>query len=228
MRELALRSGCPNACRHCSVDGRPPYGALYSLDELHELAAQWGSLIYLQEPTAHPEFPELLDPAVSGEEYASGSVPTCGFGIARREDHASLLGRLGELGFSELSFTLHGLRDHHDWFARRRGAFDDVLAATHRALACGFTIRWQIYVDGRGLHDVIPSVRRALRETGKPPAIGIPFHRITARLWRYEKLRPTLADIRERGLDRLSEKVRGKAAVINKGGKSFQAFGWMV
>jgi hypothetical protein len=201
-------SGCPNACRHCSVDGRPPYGDFYSLDELRELARQWGSLIYLHEPTAHPLFPELFERTLTGDEYKSGWLPTCGFGIAKRRDYATVLKRLGELGIGSLSFTFHGLRDHHDWFAGRRGAFDDIIVATHRALEAGFSIQWQIYVDRPGLDDVVPFVSFALSEIGKQPVIGIPYHRVGARLWRYEKLRATLGDIRALKLHKLLDDVK--------------------
>ena len=54
-------TGCPNVCRHCGVNGHPPHGSLYSMEDLYELSNEWGSLIYLHEPTAHPEFPEIFD-----------------------------------------------------------------------------------------------------------------------------------------------------------------------
>jgi hypothetical protein len=30
-------AGCPNTCRHCSVDGHVPHGDFYALDELRRL-----------------------------------------------------------------------------------------------------------------------------------------------------------------------------------------------
>ena len=194
-------TGCPNACRHCGVDGRPPWGELYSLEELRGVAAEWGGLIYLHEPTAHPAFPEILDPEIASD-YA-GYLPTCGFGIAQRDDYASVLARMRDLGFHTLSFALHGLREHHDWFAARRGAFDDIVVATQRAVNAGLKAGWQIFVDRQGLDDIPALVGMAIEETGQPPSLSIPYHRISPRMWRYERLRPTLEDIRDRGLDRM-------------------------
>jgi len=200
-------TGCPNMCRHCSVDGHPPYGTLYSIEELQELADEWGSLIYLHEPTAHPQFPDIFDRSLIGDEYSAGALPTCGFGIAGRDDHAAVLKRFRELGFSRLSFTFHGLRKHHDWFVGRRGAFHDLLTATRRATDSGFDAGWQIFIDRRGIDDVAPFLDLALRETGRYPGISLPYHKLSARLWRYEKLRPTLSDFTDRQLETLMLQV---------------------
>ena len=201
-------SGCPNTCRHCSVEGRPPCGSLYSIEELSDVAKEWGSLIYLHEPTAHPEFPEIFAPDLVGDHYSSGWLPTCGFGIARHGNHTEILSRFRDLGFTDLSFTFHGLRDHHDWFTARRGSFDEAVMAARRSQAAGFRIHWQIFVDRRGLDDVEPFVRFARSETGKFPQIRVPWYEVNSRLWRYERLRPTLAQIRERGIDKLAEGAR--------------------
>ena len=105
--------------------------------------------------------------------------------------------------FKILNFTFHGMREHHDWFTGRRGAFDDIIVATRRAREAGFQTGWQLYVDRRGLDDVYPFVEMAKKETGQLPSVSIPYHRVSQRLWRFEKLRPTLNDAANYELDKV-------------------------
>jgi hypothetical protein len=73
-------AGCPDACRHCSANGRPPYGNFYSLDELRTIGDEWGPLVpYCHEPTAHPDFPEIYDPHIALDH--GGYLVTNGFGM---------------------------------------------------------------------------------------------------------------------------------------------------
>jgi len=196
-------SGCPNTCRHCARDGRPPYGKLFSLDELYAIRDEWGPLVtYCYEPTAHPDFPDIYDPHIAVDH--GGYLITNGFGLTRRTDFPILFKRMHEIGIRTLRLTLHGLREHHDWFVRRKGAFDDILLATRRAKEAGFSPLWQVYVDRKGLDDVPALVELARQECQEDPfSIGIPWHRISKRLWQYEHYRPTLKDIQDRQLDKL-------------------------
>ena len=130
-----------------------------------------------------------------------GHLPTCGFGISQSVDHKSFLKRMTTHGFKILHFTFHGLREHHDWFVGRDGAFDDIVVATRRARESGYQTTWQLFVDRKGLEDVYPFVEMAINETGKQPSIGIPYHRVSQRLWRFEKIRPTLEDALKHKLD---------------------------
>ena len=36
-------SGCLNACKHCGVDGQASYGKFFTLQELRDIAKEWGS-----------------------------------------------------------------------------------------------------------------------------------------------------------------------------------------
>lgn len=76
--------GCTQACRHCAVDGKPPYGGFYSLAELRDLQREWGPLVPYYEPTVHPEFPEIMFPEILGE--GTNMLATNGFGLIRRDD----------------------------------------------------------------------------------------------------------------------------------------------
>ena len=57
-------AGCTNSCRHCGADGRPPHGAFYSLAELRELAQEWRPFCVYHEPSAHPDYPEVMAPDI--------------------------------------------------------------------------------------------------------------------------------------------------------------------
>jgi hypothetical protein len=186
-------AGCPNTCRHCTALGHPPHGRHYTLEELRRISREWGPLTEFHEPTAHPDFPKTYDPSISTDH--GGSLVTCGYGIARREDYADVLEQLHEIGIERMHFTLHGLQEHHDWFVCRKGAFNDIATATRRAKKAGFQVSWKIYLDKKGLDGIESLVDIARKECGKPPTMSIPFSGVSKRLWRLERIRPTLTDI---------------------------------
>jgi hypothetical protein len=192
---------CPNACRHCAVDGHPPHGKFFSWEELQAIRKEWGPLWVFYEPTAYPGFPETYNGSLQPDH--AGWLVTNGYGLARRKDYRAMLDRMVEIGICIISLTLHGLREHHDWFVCRQGAFDDILLATRRAREAGFHPVWQVYVDHKGLGDVPPLVDIAVAECGEPPRLSIPGHRVSRRLWQYEKIRPTLQDVLQSKVHRL-------------------------
>ena len=189
-------AGCTNTCRHCARGGRPPFGALYSLDELRELADEWGPFVVDCEPTAHPDFPETMDPAVA--IFEGGVLATNGFGLARAGESGDAFVRLRDFGYGGVSLTLHGLEQHHDWFVRRQGAYQDILAASGRAQEAGFGVHWNVFLDNRNLEDVPRLVALKGEQFGDSVSIGLPQHTVSRRMWRYERLRPSARDIRER------------------------------
>lgn len=186
-------AGCTNTCRHCSANGHSPHGDFFTLDELRILRKDWGPLTIYYEPTACSTFPDVYDESIAVEH--GGWLVTNGFGLARREDYAEVFKKMSKIGIHTVAFTLHGLREHHDWFVCREGAFDDILLATRRVKAAGFQPNWQIYVDRKGIGDVSALVEIALRECDAAPQLGIPAHRVGGRLWHFESIRPTLKDI---------------------------------
>jgi hypothetical protein len=194
-------AGCSNTCRHCSVDGFSPFGGFYSLEELRGIKDEWGALTIRYEPTAHPDFPEIYNSDIATEH--SGWLVTNGFGLARRDDYRRIFEKMQKLGIENIAFTLHGLRDHHDWFVRRPGAFEDILLATQRVNAFGFCIHWQIFVDKAGIGDLPALIALSVKETGNVPSLTLPYHRVGGRLWQYEKLRPTVSDVDTHKLSQL-------------------------
>jgi len=143
----------------------------------------------------HPEFPEIMYPEILGE--GNNMLATNGFGLARRDDCRDVFKHMKESGYWGLSLTLHGLRVHHDWFVCREGAFDDILAASRKAAEAGFGVHWNLYLDRKNLEEVPALIELSEKEFNGPPWIGIPSHRVSRRLWQYEKLRPSLQEMRE-------------------------------
>ena len=187
--------GCPNSCRHCGRSGRPPCAAYYSLAELRELARTWGTLHIDAEPSAHPEFPDILGPEVVSCE---GVLATNGFGIARAADPAGLFAKLSGFGYWALSLTFHGLEPRHDWFVRRRGAYVDLLTAAARALQAGFRLHWNIHLDRLNLEDVPSLIDLQERQFGGSRWVGLPTHVVNRRMWQYESLRPSAGEVAAR------------------------------
>ncbi|HLF88145.1 MAG TPA: radical SAM protein [Anaerolineales bacterium] len=194
-------AGCPETCRHCAVDGHQPYGELFSLDELRALKDEWGPLTIRYEPTTHPDFPEIYHADIATEH--GGWLVTNGFGLARREDYGRVFEKMRGMGIHTIALTLHGLREHHDWFVCRSGAYEDILLATRRATERGFIVNWQIFVDQKGIKDIPVLVEIAFKEVGDVQFLGIPYHRVGGRLWHYEKIRLTVKDIESYSLHKL-------------------------
>jgi len=189
-------AGCTNACRHCASEGSPPYGGFFTVVELRGLVADGWRLYPYYEASAHPEFPEILAPDICGDggDYLS----TNGYGIARAKDPPGLFARLRELGWRWLSLTLHGLEEHHDWFVCRKGAYADIIRATELARASGFGLHWNLMPDNRNLEEM-PGLLAVSRDmVGSNGWLCLPGHHANRRLWRYESLRPSVTDIRER------------------------------
>ena len=194
-------AGCPNICRHCSADGFRPSGGFYSLDELRSIKIEWGALTIRYEPTAHPNFPEIYHSDIATEH--GGWLVTNGFGLAHRDDYRLIFEKMLSMGIETIAFTLHGLKEHHDWFVCQSGAFDDILLATRRAKELGFSVVWQIFVDKAGIGDLPELIDLSVREIGDVPSLEIPYHRVGGRLWHYEKLRLTLSDVEKHKLFQL-------------------------
>lgn len=186
-------AGCSNTCRHCSVSGCFPDGGFYSLEELRLIKKEWGALTIRYEPTLHPDFPEIYSPEIASDH--GGWLVSNGSGLANREDFHSVFTKMLAMRIDTIAFTLHGLEAHHDWFVCRQGAFDDLVLATQRARIFGFSIRWQVFVDNKGIGDLPALIDLAIKETGDVPSLTVPYHRVGGRLWNYEKLRLSLSQV---------------------------------
>ncbi|HOF89014.1 MAG TPA: hypothetical protein PLZ36_13070, partial [Armatimonadota bacterium] len=132
-------------------------------------------------------------PEIAGD--AGGVLATTGAGLAGRDDAVVALRRLRAFGYATLSFTLHGLEAHHDWFVGRKGAFQALMTANRHAVAAGLGVHWNVFLDRRNLPEIPELLARGREEFGITAWLDIPAHRVSARLWRYESLRPDLQGV---------------------------------
>ena len=110
------------------------------------------------EATAHPDFlsfwelmVKLCDEVEEDPEESNSVLSTNGYGIARAENYREILQRLKDFGVKGISMPLHGLEEHHDWFAHRKGAFQDVLMTAERADEVGMGVYFNVWVDRRNI-----------------------------------------------------------------------------
>jgi len=99
------------ACRHSPGDV-PQLRLTFALDAF--------------EPTTHREFIPLVEYVLSFEpesrRHQRDILGTNGYGLARNAEWEPTLRALMSLGIRTLGFAVHGLKEEHDWFVRRKGA----------------------------------------------------------------------------------------------------------
>ncbi len=215
LRLWPITSGCPNRCRHCCDEAGPPYGALMSLDDVKwivgEFARVWedtfGASAQVRiiqdgfEPTAHPDFLRLWQYALSfWPEERRGEFGTIlgtnGYGLARAGDWEHLFEEMLPAGIGTVGISVFGLEEEHDWFAQRKGAYQDIVIAAGRALDSGMGLNFEISLNKRNLAS-FSSIVEALEELGHGQAriwSGVPAFYMNDRLRAFEALRITKAE----------------------------------
>jgi MoaA/NifB/PqqE/SkfB family radical SAM enzyme len=212
-----ITSGCPNRCRHCLDGGGPPFGALMSLDELKWVvgefsrisATTFGTPLPVRawpdglEPTVHPDFLRMHAYCRSTFTREWRGEATClssnGYGIARATDYPALFAQLKADGVSGVGWAFHGLEEEHDWFVRRRGAFQDLVTAVRRSLECGMRFNAWVSLNNRNvsslpaLVDTIEELIRAQEDAKLIVQVAGYFS--NDRLRAFEALRPTAEEI---------------------------------
>jgi len=224
-----IASGCPNRCRHCAEDAGAPFGELMPLADvrwaveglagvcratLGESFRVWVSEEGF-EPTAHPQFPELIaycrGAMVLADQSRCDALSTNGYGLARLFGWEPAFARLADAGVRWLGFAIHGLREEHDWFVRRTGAYQDIVTATERALAFGMGLCFEIHISRRNV-GTFPRIVETLVQLGRGQAriwSGVPGYFANERLRAFEALRITRADMDALGEALLSAPDRG-------------------
>jgi MoaA/NifB/PqqE/SkfB family radical SAM enzyme len=210
-------SGCPNRCRHCLDGGGPPFGALMGLEDLQWLHAQFteasaatfGTPLPVRiwpeglEPTAHPDFLRMHAYCRStftkqwqkSEHYLSSN----GYGIARAPDYPALFAQLRADGVTGVGWAFHGLEEEHDWFVRRRGAFQDLVTAVRRSLECGMRFNAWVSLNNRNVSSLpalVDAIEGLIR--GQEDAkliVQVAGYSPNDRLRAFEALRPTAEDV---------------------------------
>ena len=162
------------------------------------------------EITAHPDFfsfwelmVKLSDEVGEDPEESYSVLSTNGYGIARAENYREILQKLKNFGTKGISLPLHGLEEHHDWFAHRKGAFQDVLLAAERAAEVGMGVYFNVWVDRQNIPhlsevmDIISGLRGRV-QSEVTQFITLPRFIVTGKdeVRFYEsELRPRLSDL---------------------------------
>lgn len=161
--------GCPNRCRHC-------YLGLGSNRGLAESDVRWGVsrfrdficrtntpikklsvATWFREPDYGDNYRQLYELESelgdgSPNRYELLSV----WRLARDRTYADWARSVGP---NMCQISLAGMKEATDWFYRRKGAFDDALAATERLLDAGMKPRWQLFLTTK----LLPDINKVLR-----------------------------------------------------------------
>jgi len=157
------------------------------------MAQIWGPLTIWYDPAGHPEFPEILDPRIAGE---ADTLMCNEVSLAEAERLPRTLGVLHSYGYHRVHFYLHGNGSTHDAFINRKGAWEAVLKASAAVAEAGWEVGWTVMLDTRNLGEIHGLVEVGRRFDGVI-RLALHPHLIGRRTWAYEKVRPTLAQIRE-------------------------------
>lgn len=131
---------CTNHCRHCWIRGSnlhstvPARQVVFILEKLSELRSHipYCSFFLYDEPTAHPDFLDIMDAADGlGLIGDSSFLATNGSVLATSPE--PYWERLRGTGLKLLQLTVYGQEATHDLFAGRKGAFRDIITTIHRA-----------------------------------------------------------------------------------------------
>ncbi|MBE7560205.1 hypothetical protein HS125_15215 [bacterium] len=217
-RQLGLAfdlRGCPSACRHCYLGSAvAPYVPQDEMEPLTEQFRQYrrdgeeGAYFarisvasWFHEPDYAPNYRELrtLEERLSGGEAPPREYLST-WRLAREPEYAAWARSVG-LETCRLSF--YGVGETHNWFARRKGAYEDHLAALPRMLDAGIAPAIQVFLTRKSLPE-LGKLMHALEELRLPErteALGKPFVLFlrtpmpTGDARRIEYLRPTLEEV---------------------------------
>ncbi len=217
MRHIVLEpnsTGCTNRCRHCCVEGAPPFGELMTLEQLRWVVDEFERLLQAFsprraigirldvpfEPTAHPRFLDLYEYLMAkcmDSESRLSCLNTNGWGIVRWKDWREVLGKVKQMGVTSVGSAVHGLAEEHDWFCRRSGAFADLMEASRRVLASGLELTLEIHLNKRNLPQMRPLIEKLRQCTDDRAKViwSISTYYMNDRLRALEALRPTEEDL---------------------------------
>jgi MoaA/NifB/PqqE/SkfB family radical SAM enzyme len=173
------------------------------LEQFRSVADTFSPFVY-HEVTAHPDFVTLLEQCrefSNDPEATWDTLATNGYGVARAAEPEGMLRRLRDFGMDRLSFTLHGLELHHDWFVCRRGAYEDIWEAARLCDQVGLAKYFNIFLDRRNVANLGPLLEQtgaAGANTGREAGVSVSVPAFVAnhRSHIYEEtLRPRLSDL---------------------------------
>jgi len=101
----------------------------------------------------HPDIARIVH-SVRGTSASLPIVPTDTYRIAKDKNWKKLIDDLKAAGTREIHTTLYGLQDTHDWFARRKGAFEDLASGVGRLTEQGLSVKLRILLHKKNLAEI--------------------------------------------------------------------------
>jgi len=157
--------GCPNRCRHCWLG--PGSNRKFSDTDIRWGTAQFRDFISPTRTTIkklsvatwfrEPDYSDNYRHLYELEAELSDGKP-CRYELlsvwrlARDKSYADWAKSVGP---ETCQISFFGTKETNDWFHRRKGAFDDALAATERLLSIGMKPRWQVFLTTKLLPELI-------------------------------------------------------------------------
>ncbi|MFA6291901.1 MAG: 12,18-didecarboxysiroheme deacetylase [Victivallales bacterium] len=157
---------CNLSCRHCyaatSESSEPELTFEEGKKLIDDLSAFGCPVILFSggEPLIRPDLPELADYAVS--KGLRAVISTNGTLIDQK-----VAEKLKKIGLSYVGISLDGLRDIHDRFRGRQGAFDDAMKGIRACKNAGLKVGLRFTVCRENVGE-IPGIFKLLRDEGIP------------------------------------------------------------
>jgi hypothetical protein len=162
-------------------------------------------LTWYREPDFSPEYRRLrdLELALSDRPITEDLELLSVWRLARDRGYAAWAREAR--GARVCQITFFGVAAANDWFFRRRGAFEDNLAATEGLLAAGILPRWQLFLTKRMVADLGAwshlvtkmRLRERCKAVGGEFVIFVHLPAPEGEAFGIEHLRPTARDIAE-------------------------------
>jgi MoaA/NifB/PqqE/SkfB family radical SAM enzyme len=147
----------------------PDTQVLLSLDEIRKIFEQLDransnspplfsklNVVLAYEPMIHPHIADIFQ-LIASFPYTSNfheTIATNGSRIARAENHRVLLEKMKDAGLRTIQLSPYGLESIHDWFACRKGAFQDLMSAARRGIEVGLMINWQYFFHKKNVDEL--------------------------------------------------------------------------
>lgn len=179
-----MATGCSCLCRHCYANARRRIADPINVAKAEEILEYFEPLLAAaDEPFVdvyydlfdHPDAQGILRMLHRRGLYGFFEViPTNGVQIAHNPENARFLRETKEMDTQRLQVAFHGMEKSHDWFVRRRGAFQDLIAAARAGLDAGLDLNIATFANKRNVYE-LPALAEHLLRAGVRTHPDTPF-----------------------------------------------------